>query len=40
MLEEQAKEYGPYIQCIMEKDAPIPEKETIASMSHYELVRA
>ena len=37
LLEEQAKEYGPYIQYIMDKDAPIPEKETITSMSHYSV---
>ena len=33
-LKEQAKEFGPYIQYIMEENAPIPEEETIASMRH------
>ena len=32
-LKEQAKEFGPYIQYIMEENAPIPV-ETIASMRH------
>ena len=31
---KKAKEFGPYIQYIMEKNAPIPAEETIASMRH------
>ncbi|MEM7282981.1 MAG: DDE-type integrase/transposase/recombinase [Pseudomonadota bacterium] len=34
---EQMKEYGPYIRYLTEDDAPIPEKETLASMSYYSI---
>ena len=33
----QATEYGPYIDYIQHADAPLPEKETNTSMSHYSV---
>ena len=33
----QAEEYGPYIDCIQNADAPLPEKETKITMSYYSV---